>query len=114
MKNFAHVYEGKVVNTYQANKPQTYGGPWAEGESFEVDSSMNLLFVEFKGYDKEGLPVFKEKKIDSNLDFKQQRKLEYPDIMDFISAQADGDQAAMDKFLADVKAVNKKYPKPKA
>jgi hypothetical protein len=40
------------------------------------------------------------------------RKNEYPKVEVYLDAVVKGDQAAIDKYIADCKAVKEKYPKP--
>jgi hypothetical protein len=44
----------------------------------------------------------------------EKRKSEYPDIADYMDGLVKGDQAQMDKYIADCLAVKAKYPKPVA
>lgn len=44
--------------------------------------------------------------------YKRQRALEYPPITDYIDGVVKGDQAQIDKYIADCLAVKAKYPKP--
>ena len=39
------------------------------------------------------------------------RQAEYPSIIDYIDGVAKGDQAQIDKYIADCQAVKAKYPK---
>lgn len=43
-----------------------------------------------------------------------QRAAEYPPMTDYIDAVVKGDQAQIDKYIADCQAVKAKYPKPQA
>jgi hypothetical protein len=40
------------------------------------------------------------------------RQAEYPNLLDYIDAVVKGDQAQIDKYIADCQAVKTKYPKP--
>ena len=44
--------------------------------------------------------------------YKQQRELEYPDFKEYLDGIVKGDQAQIDKYIADCQAVKSKYPKP--
>lgn len=44
--------------------------------------------------------------------YKYQRAREYPPITDYIDGVVKGDQAQIDKYIADCLAVKAKYPKP--
>ena len=46
------------------------------------------------------------------LDYADKRRAEYPPVIDYIDAMVKGDQEAIDKYIADCKAVKAKYPKP--
>lgn len=48
--------------------------------------------------------------IDPDL-YKEQRIAEYPKITDYLDGIVKGDQAQIDKYIADCKAVKVKYPK---
>lgn len=43
--------------------------------------------------------------------YRQKRKMEYPPITDYIDGLVKGDQAQIDKYIADCLAVKAKYPK---
>jgi hypothetical protein len=49
--------------------------------------------------------------IDANA-YKQQRAAEYPDFKEYLDGVVKGDQAQIDKYIADCQAVKLKYPKP--
>lgn len=40
------------------------------------------------------------------------RRREYPDFIEYFDGIVKGDQAQIDKYIADCKTVKKKYPKP--
>lgn len=42
MKKFILVFEGQVVQRYESDKQKVFGGPWAEGETFEVPEGISL------------------------------------------------------------------------
>lgn len=44
--------------------------------------------------------------------YAQQRASEYPPIADYLDGIVKGDQAQIDKYIADCQAVKAKYPKP--
>jgi hypothetical protein len=48
---------------------------------------------------------------DRNL-YKTQRSNEYPDFLEYLDGVVKGDQAQIDKYIADCLAVKQKYPKP--
>ncbi len=45
-------------------------------------------------------------------EYQRKRSLEYPPITDYIDGVVKGDQAQIDKYIADCLAVKAKYPKP--
>ena len=46
------------------------------------------------------------------LTYEQKRAFEYPSITDYLDGVVKGDQAQIDKYIADCLAVKAKYPKP--
>ena len=54
---------------------------------------------------------FKIPEYDPNL-YQMYRKNAYPPIEVYLDAMVKGDQAAIDKYIADCKAVKARYPKP--
>ena len=46
------------------------------------------------------------------LTYAQKRMAEYPPMTDYLDGIAKGDQAQIDKYIADCQAVKAKYPKP--
>ena len=46
------------------------------------------------------------------LEYQRLRTPEYPSITDYIDGVVKGDQAQIDKYIADCLAVKAKYPKP--
>ena len=44
--------------------------------------------------------------------YKEQRAFEYPDFKEYLDGIVKGDQAQIDKYIADCQAVKAKYPKP--
>ena len=66
-------------------------------------------------YDKDGNEVAYDKDavnawIDPNA-YKAKRIAEYPPITDYLDGVVKGDQAQIDKYIADCQAVKAKYPK---
>ena len=49
--------------------------------------------------------------IDAN-QYKEKRQAEYPDFREYLDGIVKGDQAQIDKYIADCQAVKLKYPKP--
>lgn len=46
------------------------------------------------------------------LPYAEKRAAEYPPITDYLDGVVKGDQAQIDKYIADCQAVKAKYPKP--
>lgn len=46
------------------------------------------------------------------LEYKRLRSTEYPDFKEYLDGIVKGDQAQIDKYIADCLAVKEKYPKP--
>lgn len=46
------------------------------------------------------------------IEYQRQRAAEYPPITDYLDGVVKGDQAQIDKYIADCQAVKVKYPKP--
>tara|TARA_R110000868_G_scaffold74390_1_gene215198 strand:- start:841 stop:1110 length:270 start_codon:yes stop_codon:yes gene_type:complete len=44
--------------------------------------------------------------------YKAKRQAEYPPMTDYLDGVAKGDQAQINKYIADCQAVKAKYPKP--
>jgi hypothetical protein len=44
-------------------------------------------------------------------DYQRKRKAEYPSFIDYLDGVVKGDQAQIDKYIADCQAVKSKYPK---
>lgn len=51
--------------------------------------------------------------VDPN-EYKRKRAAEYPPMADYLDAVVKGDQAQIDKYIADCLAVKAMYPKPTA
>jgi hypothetical protein len=58
-----------------------------------------------------GQPVLTEP-TPTELTYAEKREREYPLITDYIDGVVKGDQAQIDKYIADCMAVKAKYPKP--
>ena len=68
-----------------------------------------------EAFDVEGNPVqYDETAIQAYIDahaYKEKRQSEYPPITDYLDGVVKGDQAQIDKYIADCLAVKAKYPK---
>jgi hypothetical protein len=56
--------------------------------------------------------VSEQAALEASLTYAQKRASEYPPITDYLDGIAKGDQAQIDKYIADCLAVKAKYPKP--
>jgi hypothetical protein len=66
-------------------------------------------------YDAEGNPVtYDEATVQAYIDahaYIAKRQAEYPSFIDYLDGVVKGDQAQIDKYIADCQAVKAKYPK---
>jgi hypothetical protein len=66
-------------------------------------------------FDADGKPVtYDETAVQAYIDansYITKRKAEYPNLIDYIDGVVKGDQAQIDKYIADCQAVKAKYPK---
>ena len=66
-------------------------------------------------FDAQGNPVtYDEATVQAYIDahaYIEKRQREYPPITDYLDGIAKGDQAQIDKYIADCQAVKTKYPK---
>lgn len=67
-------------------------------------------------YDKDGVQVLYDEQAARELvaatEYQRQRAAEYPPMSDYLDGVVKGDQAQIDKYIADCLAVKAKYPKP--
>lgn len=56
--------------------------------------------------------TLKNERESASVEYKRNRVTEYPPITDYLDAVVKGDQAQIDKYIADCQAVKAKYPKP--
>ena len=67
-------------------------------------------------FDAQGNPVtYDETAVQAYIDahaYIAKRQAEYPPFTDYLDGIAKGDQAQIDKYIADCQAVKAKYPKP--
>ena len=67
-------------------------------------------------FDADGNPVtYDETAVQAYIDahaYIAKRQAEYPPFTDYLDGIAKGDQAQIDKYIADCQAVKTKYPKP--
>ena len=66
-------------------------------------------------FDADGNPVtYDETAVQAYIDahaYIAKRQAEYPNVIDYIDGVVKGDQAQIDKYIADCQAVKAKYPK---
>ena len=69
-----------------------------------------------KAFDDDGNPVtYDETAVQAYIDahaYIAKRQAEYPPITDYLDGIAKGDQAQINKYIADCQVVKNKYPKP--
>ena len=67
-------------------------------------------------FDAQGNPItYDETTVQAYIDahaYIAKRQAEYPPFTDYLDGIAKGDQAQIDKYIADCQAVKAKYPKP--
>ena len=72
--------------------------------------------IEDKAFDANGkIVVYNEVEVQSLVSahaYIAKRQAEYPPFTDYLDGIAKGDQAQIDKYIADCQAVKTKYPKP--
>ena len=68
-----------------------------------------------KAFDAQGNPVtYDETAVQAYIDahaYIAKRQAEYPNVIDYIDGVVKGDQAQIDKYIADCQAVKNRYPK---
>ena len=67
----------------------------AQGNKVEIDEALVAAWVD-------------------PMEYARKRAAEYPPMADYLDGLVKGDQAQMDKYVADCLAVKAKYPKPEA
>ena len=80
--------------------------------------AINSSVVTIRGddaFDADGNPVtYDETAVQAYIDahaYIAKRQAEYPNVIDYIDGVVKGDQAQIDKYIADCQAVKAKYPK---
>jgi hypothetical protein len=93
-----------------------YKSPNNEIYAYESDGSQDHIipadYVAITDEEAEQLRIAMAQSQFNSLTYAQKRFAEYPPIFDYVDAIVKGDQAAVDKYIADCKAVKEKYPKP--
>ena len=84
----------------------------------EAIYKLNPTVVTIRGddaFDVDGNPVqYDETAVQAYIDahaYIAKRQAEYPNVIDYIDGVVKGDQAQIDKYIADCNAVKAKYPK---
>jgi hypothetical protein len=84
----------------------------------EVIFKLNPTVISTRGddaFDADGNPViYDETAVQAYIDahaYIAKRQAEYPPMTDYLDGVAKGDQAQIDKYIADCQAVKTKYPK---
>jgi hypothetical protein len=85
----------------------------------EAIRAINSAIVYIRGddaFDASGNPVnYDETAVQAYIDahaYIAKRQAEYPPFTDYLDGIAKGDQAQIDKYIADCQAVKSRYPKP--
>jgi hypothetical protein len=85
---------------------------------FDAIRAVNSSIVTIRGddaFDADGNPVtYDETVVQAYIDahaYIAKRAAEYPSFIDYIDGVVKGDQAQIDKYIADCQAVKAKYPK---
>ena len=85
----------------------------------EAIRAVNSSIVTIRGddaFDAQGNPVtYDETAVQAYIDahaYIAKRQAEYPPMTDYLDGIAKGDQAQINKYIADCQAVKAKYPKP--
>lgn len=63
--------------------------------------------------DENGMPVLADV-IPVEQTYSEKRAAEYPDFKEYLDGVVKGDQAQIDKYIADCLAIKAKYPKPES
>lgn len=84
--------------------------------AYEPDGSQDELipqdYVQITQEEADALIAIKEQEAFNALSYSEKRQREYPPITNYIDGVVKGDQAQIDKYIADCLAVKAKYPKP--
>jgi len=85
----------------------------------EAIFKLNPTVVSTRGddaFDADGNPIiYDEAAVQAYIDahaYIAKRQAEYPSFIDYLDGVVKGDQAQIDKYIADCNAVKAKYPKP--
>jgi len=81
-----------------------------------IETHINVAVIRGdEAFDAEGNPVvYSEAAVQAYMDSKAyiaKRQAEYPSFIDYLDGVVKGDQAQIDKYIADCQAVKAKYPK---
>jgi hypothetical protein len=82
---------------------------------FSLYPNVVKIIDDITAYDAEGNPVtYDETAVQAYIDahaYIAKRQAEYPSFIDYLDGVVKGDQAQIDKYIADCQAVKAKYPK---
>ena len=106
MRYFSPSTKGFYGEEHGSNKPNDCI-EITENE-YNAVSSYDAITKELS-FDANGKPILVDK-ID-NRSYDKKRKTEYPDFKDYLDGIVKGDQAQIDKYIADCQTVKAKYPK---
>jgi len=82
---------------------------WLESTEFEYHLPRGCVPITDEEAD--AIRAAEQAAIDAAKTYAQKRAAEYPPITDYLDGIAKGDQAQIDKYIADCLAVKAKYPK---
>ena len=83
--------------------------------AYELDGSQDhLIGNKIAITEEEVTSIHNQKNQDelNKLTYGEKREAEYPDFKEYLDGIVKGDQAQIDKYIADCQAVKAKYPKP--
>lgn len=83
--------------------------------AFEIDGSQDHLIksdmIPVSDEEANSINQAKEENFFNNLPYTMKRAMKYPPITDYLDGVVKGDQAQIDKYIADCQAVKDMYPK---
>jgi len=92
---------GLNANTYklnQSNPPHSIT-EWTGDDTQPTQTELETAWTEYQAEQ-------------NSTQYARDRALEYPPATDYLDGIVKGDQAQVDKYIADCQAVKDKYPKP--
>ena len=79
--------------------------------AYEVDDEPKQNLVAITDAEADALRAAAQQASFNALTYAQKRAAEYPPMADYLDGVVKGDQAQIDKYIADCQAVKAKYPK---